>query len=221
MRSKGYSLSLDCLLYAEYPSTRILAVACISGESVATVSKSRETLLSVLWISKFLFCIIFLFHFSNASAQNPYMALPVVLGSSGSWGTLSFGNISYTIGEPSIKTIEGNTRIFSQGFHQPDPGSGGEICAVYIPNAFTPFNGHVNDTFLVFSACEFDQFQLLIYDRLGKLVFESGDSDIGWEGYINGEKAQQAIYTWALSYRQKKGDYYYYEKRTGTVMLIR
>lgn len=220
MRSKGYSLSLDCLLYAEYPSTRILAVACISGESVATVSKSRETLLSVLWILKFLFCIIFLFHFSNASAQNPYMALPVVLGSSG-WGTLSFGNISYTIGEPSIKTIEGNTRIFSQGFHQPDPGSGGEICAVYIPNAFTPFNGHVNDTFLVFSACEFDQFQLLIYDRLGKLVFESGDSDIGWEGYINGEKAQQAIYTWALSYRQKKGDYYYYEKRTGTVMLIR
>jgi len=149
MRSKGYSLRPDCLLYAEKPFNRILALASISGKGVETVSKSRDTLHSLLWSSKFLLSFFLFFQISNSAAQNPYLALPVVLGSSGSWNSLSFANISYTIGEPSIKTIEGNTRIFSQGFHQPDPGSGGEICAVYIPNAFTPFNGHVNDTFLI------------------------------------------------------------------------
>jgi gliding motility-associated-like protein len=220
MRLKGFSLRPDCLLYAEKPSNRILARAYISGEGVETVSKSSGALHSVLWISKILFTFFLLFHFSISSAQNPNLALPVILGSYGSWGTLSFANISYTIGEPSIKTIEGNTRILSQGFHQPDMGEA-EACAVFVPNAFTPFNGNVNDTFSVFSACDFDQFRFLVYDRLGKLVFESTDSNVGWDGFIKGEKAQQAIYTWALSYRQRKGEYFYYEKRSGSVMLIR
>jgi len=220
MRLKGFSLRPDCLLYAENPSIRILASACMSCESVGTVSKSRETLSSVLGLSKCLISLIFLIHPLIGSAQNPNLALPVILGSYGSWGSLSFANISYTIGEPSIKTIEGNTRILSQGFHQPDMGEA-EACAVFVPNAFTPFNGNVNDTFSVFSACDFDQFRFLVYDRLGKLVFESTDSNVGWDGFIKGEKAQQAIYTWALSYRQRKGEYFYYEKRSGSVMLIR
>ena len=70
---------------------------------------------------------------------------------------------------------------------------------IYIPNTFTPNNDGVNDGFLALGI-GIKEFNLQIYDRWGKLVFESDDINKAWDGSINGEgdyeSAKQDVYVW-------------------------
>lgn len=41
-------------------------------------------------------------------------------------------------------------------------------------------------------------YNLRIFSRLGILVFETSDIEIGWDGYIRGEKAEPGVYIWKV-----------------------
>jgi gliding motility-associated-like protein len=96
---------------------------------------------------------------------------------------------------------------------------------VLIPNAFTPnltgptgsnSNGK-NDIFLPLTrgVVEFD---LLVFNRWGQLLFESRDPQVGWDGYYNGLLCQQDVYVYKLIALYSNGEKVV---RVGDINLIR
>jgi len=90
----------------------------------------------------------------------------------------------------------------------------------YAPTGFTPDNGGRNDYFRVFGNGISDKnFQMLIYDRWGEMVFETDDYYLGWDGTINGgEIATSGVYTWLINYKNNNG---VASSKAGAVTLIR
>lgn len=87
-----------------------------------------------------------------------------------------------------------------------------------VPNAFTPNNDDLNDTFRpVYQG--FENVQLSIYDTWGNLVyFESGEILSGWDGSINNKRAENGNYLYrilAITNLNKE------VKREGILTLIR
>ena len=100
---------------------------------------------------------------------------------------------------------------------------GGEVL---VPNAFTPSlsgpggsggSGAVNDTFLPMTRGVVE-FQMLIYNRWGELLFESNNKTVGWDGYYKGKLAPQDIYVYKLNLKFTNGRT---TTRVGDVNLIR
>lgn len=65
--------------------------------------------------------------------------------------------------------------------------------SIYIPNAFTPNGDGINDMFGV-KGEGIRNFQLRIYDRWGKVIFESMDPKKQWDGYFEGRPVEQGVY---------------------------
>jgi len=88
-----------------------------------------------------------------------------------------------------------------------------------IPNAFTPNGDGSNDVFnAVFFEGVFVSYHLSIYNRWGELVFESMDSNQGWNGDFQNEKAASDTYIYVLDFELQNGES---GIRKGDVTLIR
>jgi gliding motility-associated-like protein len=96
-----------------------------------------------------------------------------------------------------------------------------EELLVYVPNTFTPNNDVLNNTFKPIMTAGFDQFnyQLLIFNRWGEVIFESLDPDIGWDGSYNGNIMQDGVYTWKIKFGILQNEDT--KEMTGHVNLIR
>lgn len=88
---------------------------------------------------------------------------------------------------------------------------------ILLPNAFTPNGDGVNDVFKgVFR--NFADFEFLIYDRWGGLVFTGTTETFTWDGTQNGDAVPAGVYPYVLKARGKNGRPY---NRTGQIVLIR
>jgi gliding motility-associated-like protein len=99
---------------------------------------------------------------------------------------------------------------------------------VLVPNAFSPSGAGnssggggtgdgKNDTFLPLMR-GVTEFQLLIFNRWGELLFETTDATRGWDGYYNGKLCQQDVYMYKLTARFENGENVV---RVGDINLIR
>ncbi|MEZ4936003.1 MAG: PKD domain-containing protein [Crocinitomicaceae bacterium] len=92
---------------------------------------------------------------------------------------------------------------------------------MYVPNAFTPDNDDFNETFKPIMTSGFNpySYELLIFNRWGELIFESHNSDVGWNGTFQGNIVQDGVYVWKISLKDSFTD----EKKVfqGHVTLIR
>jgi len=96
---------------------------------------------------------------------------------------------------------------------------------VLVPNAFSPsLNGSgndqsvgKNDVFLPLMR-GVTQFEMLIFNRWGELLFQSTDPDQGWDGYYKGKLCQQDVYMYKISAMLESGEKVV---RMGDVNLIR
>lgn len=90
-------------------------------------------------------------------------------------------------------------------------------CYIKFPNAFIPNSGGPTGGYFSSWSDErsevfhpvwsgVTQYQLRIFSRMGILVFETNDIDIGWDGYIKGEKAESGVYIWKVRGLFKNGD---------------
>lgn len=61
------------------------------------------------------------------------------------------------------------------------------------PNAFSPNNDGLNDTFSV-KGNFINEFRLQIFNRWGTLVYESTDLNASWDGRFNGELVPEGAY---------------------------
>ncbi len=88
----------------------------------------------------------------------------------------------------------------------------------YVPNAFTPNGDGRNDHFRVKSGDNPQLFRMMIFNRYGGKVFESGDIEAGWDGTIGGSLAPTGAYVYTISITASTGAVI---NKQGTVMLIR
>lgn len=91
----------------------------------------------------------------------------------------------------------------------------------YIPNTFTPDGDQFNNTFQPVFSSGFDPFnyQLLIFDRWGEVLFESRNANVGWDGTYGGQLMQDGVYIYQVVFRDLYSDKRYEVK--GHVSLIR
>jgi len=87
---------------------------------------------------------------------------------------------------------------------------------IYIPNAFTPNGNALNDVYKVYGTGIL-AFNIKIFDRWGKMVYNSSDMEAGWDGKYKGQKAQQGVYSYSVYYKNSlKKEYIVY----GTITLL-
>jgi PKD repeat protein len=83
---------------------------------------------------------------------------------------------------------------------------------VFRPNPDGPSGGQYvqgQDNNQIFFPGVYDQviqYELVIYNRWGELIFQSNDVNIGWDGYIDGKMmAQQGVYVWKVTGKYANG----------------
>ena len=69
---------------------------------------------------------------------------------------------------------------------------------LFVPAAFSPNGDGKNDTLFVRSNC-FQLFSLIIYDRWGNKVFISDEPLKGWDGRVNGDESNEAVFVYHLT----------------------
>jgi gliding motility-associated-like protein len=94
---------------------------------------------------------------------------------------------------------------------------------VLIPNAFSPGSASggsgdgKNDVFLPLTR-GVTEFELLVFNRWGTLLFQSDDPTIGWDGTYQGKQCQQDVYVYKLTASYDNGERVV---RMGDINLIR
>jgi gliding motility-associated-like protein len=78
----------------------------------------------------------------------------------------------------------------------------------YVPNSFTPDGDEHNQMFQPVFTTGYDpyNFELLVFNRWGEVVFESHDANKGWDGTYGGKLQKEGVYTWTISYKIRNKD---------------
>lgn len=88
---------------------------------------------------------------------------------------------------------------------------------IYVPNTFTPDGDEYNNTFHAV-ANNVSEFNMLIFNRWGEIIFESTSIDQQWNGNYNGHQALDDVYVWKIKYADLNGIEY---ELVGHVTLLR
>ena len=100
-----------------------------------------------------------------------------------------------------------------------------QSCKLITPNAFTPNDDGVNDFFKLTASgtCEAATFSLKIFDRWGRLVFESADINTEWDGNFVGQQLKEGVYLWqaVAKWANDQSPENRIETKKGTLVLIR
>lgn len=119
------------------------------------------------------------------------------------------GNYSVIVGNPGCEVSDKGYISLCNG-------------RIYMPNAFTPNEDGINEKFKPITADPSVEFHMSIFDRWGKMIFETYDIHEGWDGNFEGEPCPTGNYVWRIDYQGqgtespgKKGS------DVGTVMLVR
>jgi len=75
---------------------------------------------------------------------------------------------------------------------------------IFVPNTFTPDNDQFNNTFFAV-ANNITEFEMLIFNRWGEIVFQSTSIHQHWTGNYNGHKALDDVYVWKIKYKDLNG----------------
>ena len=105
--------------------------------------------------------------------------------------------------------------------------NGGQLL---VPNAFSPNvsgggstggqggqGDGKNDVFLPIMR-GVTQFEMLVFNRWGELLFQTADPHVGWDGYFNGKLCMQDVYMFKVTAQYENGERVV---RTGDINLIR
>ncbi len=80
--------------------------------------------------------------------------------------------------------------------------------AIYVPNSFTPDDDEFNQTFRAYvNGIDVFDFDFLIFNRWGELIWESHDASVGWDGTYKGKLVQEGTYVWKIVVKDLQLDY--------------
>lgn len=89
--------------------------------------------------------------------------------------------------------------------------------SIHVPNAFTPNGDDVNDEFRIHTI-GIESITWRIFDRYGKLVFESNNLNGAWDGAVDGEPGKMQNYMMVANYTTETG---ISESKKFNIMLVR
>jgi len=98
-----------------------------------------------------------------------------------------------------------------------------EITEIYMPNIIgtrsvdvinQSFKPHYNSDVIV------ESFSMKVYDRWGNLISDSKNASEGWDGYINGKKADTGVYLWSYEMNVEECGEIRTIKQVGDVTII-
>lgn len=86
-----------------------------------------------------------------------------------------------------------------------------DVILFYVPNTFTPDFDEFNQTFQPVFTSGFDplDFNMLIFNRYGEVVFESNDASVGWDGTYGASSTQlvkDGTYVWKIEFKETMSD---------------
>jgi gliding motility-associated-like protein len=84
-----------------------------------------------------------------------------------------------------------------------------------IPGGFTPNGDEVNDTWNIENLTRYEDHQVIVYSRAGRVLFESRDYTKEWDGTYQGELVSGGVYYYTINVFQ------YERKYSGTVTILR
>lgn len=95
-----------------------------------------------------------------------------------------------------------------------------ENIEVFLSNAFTPDGDGKNDTYGVegFNLEAISDFKFLIFNRWGRVIYETDRYDKPWDGTHNNKPCKQDVYVYRLVYASEDGEEI---EHIGTVTLLR
>lgn len=73
-------------------------------------------------------------------------------------------------------------------------------CALFVPNVFSPNQDGINDVFQQRLVCPAGNFSMVVFDRWGRKMFETGNPNEGWNGLYGNRPAQEGVYYWVIKY---------------------
>ena len=91
-------------------------------------------------------------------------------------------------------------------------------CQLFVPSAFTPNNDGTNDKFNPQTICPTEQFECLIYDRWGKLIFKTSKQTDKWDGKYKGADCAIGVYVYFIKYKFSRQPI---KKDYGSITLLR
>ncbi len=103
-------------------------------------------------------------------------------------------------------------QIVDSVYIEVDPSSN-----IYVPNIFSP-NGAGDNNIYYVRGKGIQQFNLMIFNRWGQIVFESTDIENGWDGTTNGSPLNQGVFVYKLDVTFYSGETF---NQTGNITLIR
>jgi gliding motility-associated-like protein len=115
--------------------------------------------------------------------------------------TLTFGNFYTSDQTTTITMVEALTVGYAYFFIDKV-----ELIAleaevlIEMPNVFTPNGDGVNDAYHPVSVQGVNEYQLVIFNQWGEMVFETTDSNQGWDGQFNNKDCSSGTYFWRVEY---------------------
>ena len=93
------------------------------------------------------------------------------------------------------------------------------VLPLWFPNAFTPNDDGVNDIFHPVGRGVLS-YEILIFDRWGRKVFESTEIEPGWDGRMQGNMCSDGVYVFIATYNmgESSGETYHAK---GSITLLR
>ncbi len=78
------------------------------------------------------------------------------------------------------------------------------LCPMWVPNAFTPDDDGLNEIFKPVVDCPVVNFRMQLFNRWGKLIFESNDVNEGWNGAVTNSDyyGENELYIYLIRYGQ-------------------
>lgn len=84
-----------------------------------------------------------------------------------------------------------------------------DMFTFYVPTAFSPNGDGINDVFMPYGMnIQSDNYNMSIYDRWGRLIFETTSVNTPWDGKVNGSDEllhKIDVYTYKIGFRDSKG----------------
>ncbi len=93
-------------------------------------------------------------------------------------------------------------------------------CEVWVPNAFTPNKDDVNDVFLPQVSNTLASYELMIFDRWGKMIFHTDDVNEAWDGTVKGARSPSNVFTYVIYYTCMSAPDHK-ERKVGSVTIVR
>lgn len=163
---------------------------------------------SIAW-HRFGFSLAFILLLGSSAFTQTILHSPQVWSVAGDHYTENDLELSWTIGEVAIATLEQGENILTQGFHQSEDMYLNVVNQKQLQLVITPNGDGLNDVFVLEDILNFPNNEIIILNRWGSTVFQAQPYLNDWQGTYNGKPLPEGTYYYAVRLDLLQGEILY------------